>query len=180
MTKILFGNDIIDKIGTMQIITLEGATETMDFFSAVNTVIFQGEESYDAWINNILPEIAIRLNIGHTNRAITANLNTIYGKLCHFISTSEDTDSVYSKMRAQSTLPELILVKDVMSTVIAATDSTGKSFANCLLKVAQDGFLKKKMSEEIDNIVFKSGHQSAEDMAETLTHETLDNLDLMT
>ena len=127
----------------------------MTFFEAYDNIVLESEQSWFDFINVVMPYHAIEYNLGSENRRIMWNHKVLWNAVKHYLNYNGniDPESAYVKIKANTTVDDDQLVKDILVFLFAATDTTSKALCSLFLYLSRNENVKDKLNTEINNVI---------------------------
>ena len=127
----------------------------MTFFEAYDNIVLESEQSWFDFINVVMPYHAIEYNLGFENRRIMWNHKVLWDAVKHHVSQPSNIDpkSAYAKIKANTTVDDDQLMKDLLVFIFAATDTTSKALCTIFMYLSRNDRVRHKLKLEIDDVI---------------------------
>ena len=138
ISSILFGEDIIEKIGLLKYKWTDGSVSDLN----LEGYLIKIQDDWNAatrTIHTIMFPFLINYNLTHPHNIIHDNIMQLWKVLQDFLDHSDDKKSVYSQiLEAKPEIDKISLMKDMIFFFFAGHDTTSRNLATLMFNLKKN------------------------------------------
>ena len=148
ISKIIFGNDLSSNVGLINFISNDNTVERMEIDKFFVRLWRDLSESFYNPLTAFFPVLNEK-NLVNPFKRDYKNVCEFRRVLKEFLKTTKDTESVFSKLKEEPNLNEDQILWDLITFLIAGTDTSAHIFCSALYFIQKDLDIAKKLKNEI-------------------------------
>lgn len=174
ITIILFGNDVNEKVGTLEYILNDGTTQNLlfaDFFIKICKDLMANGQNLIQFFASYLA----KKNLVKPYSVNIKNVHTLHKALKEYLAKLTDKDSVYYKLTEQEGLDKEEVFQDLIGFLFAGHETSSHSITSALYFLAKNPETKNKLLLEIRQL----RGMSTSETKSYLTKERINNFEYL-